>query len=331
MLPPGTQIGDWVVQKKIADGDDGTLFQAQNQTSLHLVAALRVLPATQLGRPLDECTEILSRLSQVRHPSLARVIEGGGSRTDKEACLFMVREFVEGEHLGQTLKKGAMPWEQACSIAVQLLEGIALLHSKGIPHGNIKASNVCLRPSGKVSLLDCALGVDTKPRLLTEMGQRFGTMAYLPPEVLRGEALDPFSGDVYAMGQLLCELIRGEPLFPDSTTISATQRQSRTLSMKLEAGPMEAGDGVPEELQELVRCATHPDPSCRTVSIQVFASKLAQVLEIGVAAQEAEDEFLDVSQVTSPLTTAKSSKNYAVWIGGVGIVTAGVGFFYMFG
>ena len=113
MLPPGTQIGDWIVQKKLAEGEDGTLFQAQSQTSTNLVAALRVVPAAQLGRPLEECTAILHRLSQVHHPSLARVIAGGDSGADAKACLFMVREFVEGQHLGETLTKGAMPWEEA--------------------------------------------------------------------------------------------------------------------------------------------------------------------------------------------------------------------------
>ena len=330
MLTPGTQIGDWVVQKKLAEGDDGTLFQAQSQTSLDLVAALRVLPATQLGLPLEECAELVTRLSEVRHPSLAKVIGGGGSGKDTEACLFMVREFVEGEHLGQTMANGPLPWQEACGIAFQLLEGIALLHSKGIPHGNIKASNVCLRADGSVSLLDCALGVDTQPRDLTEMGQRFGTMAYLPPEVLRGEALDPFRGDVYAMGQLLCELILGKPLFPDSISLSATQRQSRTLSMKLEAGPMDAGEEVPEDLRELIQCATHPDPSRRTVSVEVFASRLAQVLEDGVEALQAEDEFLDVSQATTPLQAKKSPK-LTFWLVTLGLATAAVGFFYMFG
>ena len=329
MLPPGTQIGDWIVQKKLADGEDGTLFQAQNQTSTNLVAALRVLPTAQLGRPVEECTAILHRLSEVNHPSLARVIAGGDSGTDTHACLFMVREFVEGQHLGETLTKGPMPWEEACGIVLQLLQGISLLHSKGIPHGNIKASNVCIRADGSASLVDCALGVDTQPRNLTDMGQRFGTMAYLPPEVLRGEALDPFRGDVYAIGQLLCELIRGESLFPDSASISATIRQSRTLSMKLEAGPLDAGNEVPEELHELIACATHPDPSRRTVSVEAFASRLEQVLEAGVALQQAEAEFLDVSQATSPLVS-KRSTNYAVWIGAAGLLTAAIGFLYMF-
>lgn len=329
MLPPGTQIGDWIVQKKLAEGEDGTLFQAQSQTSSNLVAALRVLPAAQLGRPLEECTELLSQLSQVQHPSLARVIAGGDSQTDTDTCLFMVREFVEGQHLGETLEKGPMPWEKACGIVLQLLQGISLLHSKGIPHGNIKASNVCIRADGTASLVDCALGVDTQPRNLTELGQRFGTMAYLPPEVLRGEPLDPFRGDVYAIGQLLCELIRGESLFPDSTAISATIRQSRTLSMKLEAGPLDAGDHVPEDLHELIACATHPDPLRRTVSIEAFAARLEEVLEAGVAVQQAEEEFLDVSQATSPHIESKTT-NYAVWIGAAGILTAVIGFLVTF-
>jgi serine/threonine-protein kinase len=326
MLSPGTQIGDWVIQKKLAENEDGALFEAKSVVSKNLVAALRVLPATRLGRPLEECTELMNRLTQVDHPALARVIAIGDAPDGKS--IFMVREFVDGEHLGQTLSKGPMNWSEACGLVHQLLEGIQHLHSEGIPHGNIKASNVCVQPDGSARLLDCALGVDTAPRSLTEMGHRFGTMAYLPPEVLRGEPLDPFRGDVYAMGQLLCELIRGEPFFPDSTDLSATQRQARTLSMKLAAGPMEAGEEIPEDLQNLIRHATDPDPKKRTVSIEVFARGLAEVLNEQVAAEQAEEEFLDVSQVTLPLSE-KTTRRPLIWLA-IGLAATVIGFLTLF-
>ena len=327
MLPPGTQIGNWIVQKKLAENNDGTLFEAQSLVGKHLHAALRVLPATQLGRPLEECTNILNKLTQVEHPALAKVIAGGDAQDGQ--CIFLVREFVDGEHLEQTLTKGPMEWSSACSIVHQLLEGIQHLHTKGIPHANIKASNVCIMPNGSARLLDCALGVDTEPRSLTEMGHRFGSMAYLPPEVLRGEPLDPFRGDVYAMGQLLCELIRGERLFPDSASLTAPQRQSRTLSLKLEAGPMEAGKEIPEELQSLIRHATHPDPKQRTVSIEAFARGLAEVLSDHVETAEAEEEFLDVSQSTSPLKDSSSRSRPWIWLA-IGLTAAAFGFWTLF-
>lgn len=326
MLHPGTQIGDWVVQKQISENDDGDLYEAQSVLSKQLYAALRVLPATQLGRPLEECSEALQRLVQVEHPSLAKVIATGN--TENGHALFLVREFVDGEHLGEVLNKGALDWATACGIVLQLLEGIQHLHEQGIPHGKIKASNVCLRADGSASLVDCALAVDTQPRNLTEMGHRFGTMAYLPPEVFRGEILDPFLGDIYAMGQLLCELIRGEVSFPDSDQLTVTQRQSRTLSMKLESGPMETGEDIPEELQNLIRHATHPDPKKRTVSAVAFVRSLSGVLDEKVATEEAEAEFRDVSQTSTPsLPTSKRSK--FIWLG-IGLIATTVGFFYLF-
>jgi serine/threonine protein kinase len=311
MLPPGTQIGEWILRKPFPENDDGTLFEAQKLGSKTLFAALRVLPATQLGRPVEECTAILDRLAQVNHPALARVIASGD--TQSGAYVFWVREVVDGEHLGQTVKKGPMEWSKACQIVQQLLQGIQHLHSRGIPHGNIKASNACIRPDGTARLLDCALCVDTAPRSLTEMGHRFGSMAYLPPEVLRGEPLDPFRGDVYAMGQLLCEIIRGVRLFPDSVDLTATQRQSRTLAMKLEAGPMEVGEDAPEALQSLIRHATDPDPAQRTVSIEAFSRQLAEVLNDHAMTNQAEEEFLDVSQVTMPLKTSPNQTMRLIW------------------
>jgi serine/threonine-protein kinase len=328
MLPPGTKIGDWVLRRPFPNNDDGTLFEAQSLLSKNHFAALRVLPATQLGRPIEECTAILNRLAQVDHPALAKVIASGSAQSG--TSIFWVREFVDGEHIGQTLSKGPMKWFDACEVVHQLLQGIQHLHKQGIPHGNIKASNACIRPDGSARLLDCALCVDTEPRSLTEMGHRFGTMAYLPPEVFRGEPLDPFRGDVYAMGQLLCEMIRGVRLFPDSSTLSATQRQSRTLSMKLEAGPMEVGENTPEALQTLIRHATDPDPAQRTVSIEVFCRSLAEVLEAHKSEARAEEEFLDVSQTALPASSTTASSMRLVW-GILAIGATAVGAWTLFG
>ena len=97
-----------------------------------------------------------------------------------------------------------------------------------------------------------------------------------------------------------------------------------------ETGPLDAGEHVPEDLHELISCATHPDPSRRTVSVEAFASRLEEVLQARVALQQAEDEFLDVSQATSP-HMGKRPTNYAVWVGAAGILTAAIGFFVLFG
>jgi serine/threonine protein kinase len=259
---------------------------------------------------------------------LAKVIASGSAQSG--TSIFWVREFVEGEHLGKTLSKGPMEWIQACEVVHQLLQGIQHLHSQGIPHGNIKASNACIRPDGSARLLDCALCVDTEPRSLTEMGHRFGTMAYLPPEVLRGEPLDPFRGDVYAMGQLLCEMIRGVRLFPDSASLSATQRQSRTLSMKLAAGPMEVGEDAPETLQVLIRHATDPDPDQRTVSIEAFSRSLAEVIHAHKSETMAEEEFLDISQVSLPASSETPSSVRLLW-GFLAIAAIAVGAWTLLG
>ena len=101
--------------------------------------------------------------------------------------------------------------------------------------------------------------------------------------------------------------------------------------MKLEAGPLSTGVDIPESLEDLIGCATNPDPECRTVSIEAFERSLREVVHQKNAEEQAEEEFLDVSQVTAPApdTPNPKSSTTLLWVI-MGICTAALGFFYVF-
>ena len=79
----------------------------------------------------------------------------------------------------------------------------------------------------------------------------------------------------------------------------------------------------------MIGCATNPDPSCRTVSVEAFARGLQEVVHQKNAEERAEEEFLDVSQVTAPAPDPTTKKMALVWVA-VGLATATLGFFYVF-
>src|ERR1044071_4916280 len=83
---------------------------------------------------------------------------------------YLVLELVEGETLGDRLRRGPVPLQQALEIARQISEALKVAHQKGIVHRDLKPANVKLTPAGSVKLLDFGLA-----KALTADGASVGT------------------------------------------------------------------------------------------------------------------------------------------------------------
>lgn len=127
--------------------------------------------------------------------ALATADDDGGARTCFYTC-----EPVEGVTLDRAARKAS--WEAWLAALVDVLEALQWLHSLGIRHGDVKASNVLVRDDGRAVLIDlgCARPIDAPPS--THIS---GTPAYLAPELLQGGPADG-RADLYAFGKLLEEL-----------------------------------------------------------------------------------------------------------------------------
>ena len=145
-------------------------------------------------------------------------------------------ELAEGEDLAERLKRGAIPVDEAISIAKQIAEALEAAHEKGIVHRDLKPANVKVSGDGHVKVLDFGLakawsidgdvaseGSDwsqspTLARTGTAAGLILGTAAYMSPEQARGKPVDK-RADVWAFGVLLFEMLTGKRLF-DGETVS---------------------------------------------------------------------------------------------------------------
>jgi serine/threonine protein kinase len=166
--------------------------------------------------------------ARLNHPNIAAVYDV----VEEPDVAHIVMEYVHGQSLGDLLRRGALPALVAFDYAVQLAEGLAAAHRRGVVHRDLKPSNVMVTPEGTVKILDFGLARTTavedasgarsgwsettlKPNVVV------GTPAYIPPEHLRGDPV-AFRGDVYSLGVTMLEMLTGRKPFRAATPVDLT-------------------------------------------------------------------------------------------------------------
>src|SRR6185369_11040170 len=159
---------------------------------------------------------------------------------------FLVGELLEGETLSTRLLRGAMPPRKAIECASQMAQGLAAAHEKGVVHRDLKPDNIFITREGRVKILDFGIaklnpkgGADgpTFQMTATEPGMVLGTVGYMSPEQVRGEAVDERS-DIFSFGTIVYEMLSGERAFKRNSSIE-------TLSAILKEEPPDLADRLP--------------------------------------------------------------------------------------
>jgi serine/threonine protein kinase len=188
---------------------------------------------------------------------------------EEEGRSFIVMQYVEGETLAKLIARQPLELREALDIAVQMADALAEAHSRGIIHRDIKPQNVMVTARGQVKVLDFGLAkLVQQPQvteseaatqsLLTDPGLIIGTVPYMSPEQLRGEALDARS-DIFSFGSVLYEMLSGRTPFSSVTaaeTISSILTREPTTLVRY-------APGLPEELQRIVRKCLAKDKRLR--------------------------------------------------------------------
>ncbi|MBS2010847.1 MAG: protein kinase [Cyanobacteria bacterium SZAS TMP-1] len=149
---------------------------------------------------------------------------------------FVVCQLVDGETLADRLRRepGKMSSADILEIVQQLAEGLGEAHKKGVLHRDIKPAGIVFTrgkngAAGLVKLADFGIskalpGAGRETRYLTPEGEEFGNPTYMSPEQLMGERLGPVS-DIYSLGCVLYECIRGRPPFVGGGTLDVARQK----------------------------------------------------------------------------------------------------------
>jgi serine/threonine protein kinase/Tfp pilus assembly protein PilF len=243
---PGLTLGHYRLIERIGAGGMGEVWRARDERLERDVALKLLLP----GLLADETARKRFRrealaLSKLAHPNIAMVFD-----FDTENGLdFLVMEYVAGPVVTEHLAQGPLLEAEVARLGLQLAEGLAAAHAQGIVHRDLKPGNVRLTPDGRLKILDFGLAKLMRPTegrsltaSLTEAQALVGTLAYMAPEQVRGEAVDARS-DLWSAGLVLYELATGRKAYAKESSaqllyaiLNQTPAPPRSLNGRVSAG-----------------------------------------------------------------------------------------------
>ncbi len=150
----GRSIAHYRVTAKLGAGGMGVVYCATD-TKLGREVALKVLPPVFANdsQRMARFKREAHVLASLNHPNIASIY--GLEESDGVHCL--VLELVEGPTLAERIQEGAVPLEEALTIATQIAEALEAAHEKGVIHRDLKPANVKVTPEGMVKVLDFGL------------------------------------------------------------------------------------------------------------------------------------------------------------------------------
>lgn len=219
----GTTVGKrYALLNRVGEGGMGEVYRALDGLTRQVVAFKRVRLDAETARFADtQGTEGLRlalaqefhTLASLRHPNIISVLDYG---FDDGLQPFFTMDYLED---AQTLIQAGhnQPLATRVNLLAQMLQAIAYLHRRGIIHRDLKPANV-LVTQGQVRVLDFGLSQANDTGEDDSTSEMAGTLAYVAPEVLRGESASE-QADLYAVGVMAYEMLAGRHPF-DVTNVS---------------------------------------------------------------------------------------------------------------
>ncbi|MBA3639612.1 MAG: serine/threonine protein kinase, partial [Acidobacteria bacterium] len=269
----GALRGRFEVEREIGRGGMATVFLARDPRHDRPVAVKVLHPDLAAAIGTDRFLREVRITARLSHPHILPLLDSG----EGEGLLYYVMPFVEGESLRARLdRQGALPVQEALTIAREVADALGFAHGRGIVHRDIKPENILL-DSGHALVADFgiarAFDEASVADRVTVTGIAVGTPLYMSPEQAEGRREVDARSDIYSLGCVLYEMLAGAPPFtgPTAHAILARRLSAPAPSVRL------TRDSVPESLDATVQRALARSPGDRFQTTAELAQALALV------------------------------------------------------
>jgi serine/threonine protein kinase len=267
----GKDIHGYQIVQCVGRGGMGVVYEATHvatgqQVALKMMNHRLIYQLSALRRFRREA----AILETLEHPSLARLYECFSAYKTE----FLAMEFCQGQTLSQVMAaRGPLKEDVVRPMLGQLAVALKYVHDRGIVHRDLKPSNIVLTPGGGIKLLD--FGIVTveehsdlfhaqktisQPRLL-------GTPRYMAPEQFSGRVTDR-RVDYYGVAAVVFEMLTGRPVFSATDVFDIIREHAHFVLPARD----EIGEGVSQEMYEVLIHGLEPDPDKRSLDFERLAT-----------------------------------------------------------
>jgi eukaryotic-like serine/threonine-protein kinase len=263
------RIGDYEILGELGCGGMGRVWRVRNVIS-DRIEAMKVLLPDLAGRQelAARFLREIKLMASLDHPNIAALRTAFTANNQ----LYMVMEFVEGQTMAEHLENGPISVPDALNYTGQVLKAVSYAHHQHIIHRDIKPPNMMLTPQGTIKLMDFGIARAGDERSLTRTGTTLGSLNYMSPEQVKGEATDGRS-DLYSVGVCLYEFVTGQRPFTSTSGYSLMAAQIKEIPKP----PLELNPALPLALNEIILMAIAKEPAKRFQTADAFNSALSNL------------------------------------------------------
>lgn len=206
----GQTLRHYKILSELGRGGMGVVYKALD-TKLNRTVALKFLPPdlTRDQEAIDRFVNEAQAASSLDHANICTIYE---INETAEGQLYIAMAGYDGQTLEKKIAgadgRPPVPIENVVDIAMQIARGLERAHEAGIIHRDIKPSNVIITTRGEVKIIDFGLAKLAGQMHFTKTGNLSGTVAYMSPEQVQGQAIDHRT-DIWSLGVVLYEMLTG--------------------------------------------------------------------------------------------------------------------------
>lgn len=268
----GKQLGACKVLARAGQGAMSIVYKAQqDNTGRALAVKILRYQLSRRSKNVKRFEREARAMSTLNHRNLVSVLEVGSTPSRQP---YFVMEYLEGKTLQDLIDlEGAIPWERALPVFLQVAEAMDHAHRKGVIHRDLKPGNIMLTESGAfvdfVKIVDFGIAkmeadAQAVSQRLTATGEVWGTPYYMSPEQCMGNPLDARS-DIYALGAVMYECLIGKHVFEAKNLAELISKQINQMPERFTVRRPELP--IPTGLETIVLKSMQKDPSFRYQSM----------------------------------------------------------------
>ncbi len=265
----GETVYHYRILDKIGEGGMGVVYRAED-INLRRTVALKFLSASSVtsGSTRERIMKEARAAASLDHQNICAIHEV----EEFDDKLFIVMAYCKGKTLGTLIRDERPGLERSLSILIQIADGLCAAHEAGIIHRDIKPANVIVSDKGKVKIMDFGLAKQSgaETRSMTMAGA--GTLAYMSPEQVRGDNVDPKS-DIWSLGVLMYQMITGTRPFEGDYDASVLY----SIVNDKHVPAAEVDDAIPPEIGAIIEHTLEKAPDDRYESMEILREDLVQV------------------------------------------------------